>query len=275
MNRSQNATPKFANPPVVETVLGVFFQSQGIFSSVYHGIFWDRYFRDKFPKIEERPPVEEQRELFGEERMRVPAIRWQIMDHPDTPRLWAASENGEHVIQIQQNAFFANWLKTAHESGYLSYEERRSNFSRQLDFLGEFFQEQHIGQIEPTSWVVTYINHIDYQGLDCLGSELSKILTLWSNQYSDDWLSSPDKMVLDFGFPMLDQAGRLNANLTPVLLKNENKHMLRLDLTARGQLNNKDTKSALKAIDLGHEWVVRGFASLTQPEMQKVWGRIQ
>jgi uncharacterized protein (TIGR04255 family) len=197
------------------------------------------------------------------------------MNRPDTPRLWAASENGQHVIQIQKNAFFSNWLKTAGDVTYCPYLERRQEFNQQLAQLEEFFQEQKIGPIEPTSWNVTYVNHIDYKGMDHLGPEIAKMLTVWTNQFSDGFLHEPDKLTFGFAFPMPDNAGRLNVNLAPVVLPKDKRQALRLDLTARGQLKTKDIPGVLSAIDLGHEWVVRGFASLTRPEMHQVWEREQ
>ena len=130
--------------------------------------------------------------------------------------------------------------------------------------------------MEPTTWSVTYINHIEYEGFRHVGSAVAKTLAVWANQRSDNWLPEPDKVVFDFSFAMPDNAGRLNVNLTPVVLLSDNKkQMLRLDLTARGQLKARDVASALAGIDLGHEWVVRGFASLTRPEMHQEWERIQ
>jgi uncharacterized protein (TIGR04255 family) len=234
---------------------------------------WDRYFRERFPQLEERLPVEEISERFGEERLAVSMARWQMIDRPVTPRLWAASEDGRHVVQIQRNAFFSNWLKTADNVPYCPYSERRQEFANQLAYLQEFFHEQKIGQIEPTSWSVTYINHIDYAGLDCIGPKVAEILTVWTNQFSDDWLSTPDNLVLNFAFPMPNHVGRLNVNLVPIVLPRGKEQALRLDLTARGQLQAKSVTDALDAIDMGHEWIVRGFASLTRPEMHQQWGR--
>ena len=111
--------------------------------------------------------------------------------------------------------------------------------------------------------------------VDHLGPEVAKKLTVWTNQFSDGFLHEPDKLTLGFAFPMPDNAGRLNVNLTPVVLPKDRRQVLRLDLTARGQLKTKDIPGALSAIDLGHEWVVRGFASLTCPEMHQVWEREQ
>jgi uncharacterized protein (TIGR04255 family) len=276
MSNSDRNLPRFRKPPVIETVLGVYFRPQEGFNSAEQGILWDRYFRPKFPKLEERPPVMELRERFGEERLSsTPPVRWQVLDRPDVPRLWAASENGQHVIQIQKSAFFANWLKAADDAAYCPYLERRQEFGEQLGQLEQFCEEQCLGQIEATSWNVTYINHFDYEGLDHIGSEVAKILTVWTNQFSDDFLHEPDKLTLDFAFPMPDNMGRLNVSFAPVVLPKNKQQALRLDLTARGQLKIKNIASALKSIDLGHEWIVRGFTSLTHPEMHQVWGREQ
>lgn len=276
MSKTPRSVPRFRKPPVVETVLGVFFRPLEGFNSAEQGVLWDQNFRSNFPKLEERPPVTETRERFGDERLTSgPSVRWQVMDRPETLRLWAASEDGQHVIQIQRNAFFSNWLKATDDIAYRPYQERRQEFANRLGQLEEFFQASGIGRIEPTSWNVTYVNHIYYEGLEHLGQTVASVLTVWTNQFSDDWLSSPDGMALNFAFPMPDTAGRLNVNLTPVVLPKDKRQALRLDLTARGQLKIRDVASALNAIDLGHEWVVRGFASLTRPEMhqKQVWER--
>ncbi len=275
MSSSIEELPRFGKPPVIETVLGVHFRPLEKFTSAHQGLLWHRCFRARFPNLEERPPVEEVRELFDEERLGVPMIRWQVSDRLPGPRLWAASENGQHVVQIQKNALFANWLRTGEEVAYLPYAERRQEFSEQLNQVEEFFRVEEIGQLEPTSWSVTYINHIDYEGLHNLGPAVARTLTVWTNQLSDDWLPAPDKVVLDFAFPMPDNAGRLNVNLTTAVVLSDKRHVLRLDLTARGQLKTKDVASALAGIDLGHEWIVRGFASLTRPEMHQAWERLR
>jgi len=274
MTNSNKGLPRFKRPPVVETVLGVHFRPLEKFNSVYQGLLWERCFRERFPELEERPQVEAVQERFGEERLAPPALRWQVSNRPPAPRLWVASENGEHVIQIQKDALFANWLKTDDAVAYRPYSERRQEFSQQLRQVEGFFREEEIGQLEPTSWCVTYINHIDYEGLDNVGPAVARTLTVWTNQFSDDFLHSPDNLTFSLAFPMPENTGRLNATFKPVVRKDK-RQALHLDLTARGQLETRDLTSALSAIDLGHEWVVRGFASLTRPEMHQVWERMQ
>jgi len=270
--------PRFRKPPVIETVLGVHFRPLEKFNSAEQGILWDRYFRAQFPKLEERAPIEEIQERFGQERLvSSSSARWKVMDRPDVPRLWASSENGQHVVQIQKRAFFTNWLKTAEETTYRPYAERRAEFSRQLGQLEEFFEERDLGKIEPTSWNVTYINHIDSKGMEHVGSEVAEKLTVWTNQFNDDFLQEPDNLRLSFAFPMPDNIGRLNISFSPAISPKDERPIFRLELTARGQPKINDIPNTFNAIDLGHEWVVRGFASLTRPEMHEkgIWERIQ
>jgi uncharacterized protein (TIGR04255 family) len=268
--------PRFGKPPVVETVLGVHFRTRERLTSAHQGLLWGRYFREQFPKLEEKPPVEELQERFGEERLiGGPPVRWQITDRPDSPRFWAASETGEHVIQIQRNGLLANWQKTAEEAVYRPFIKRREEFLQQLRSLEQFLREEGLGLLEPTSWVVTYISHVEYEGILNTGPTVAKIFTCWRNQTSDNWLPPPDKVVLDMTFPISGNAGRLHVTSTPVVRLKDKKEMLQLDLTARGQTKARDLTSAMEGIDLGHEWVVRGFVSLTRPEMHKVWERVQ
>lgn len=276
MSDSDQGLPRFLKPPVVETVLGIYFPAKEKFNSAEQGIFWGQHLREVYPNIEERPPTEELREQFGEERLaRSSMIRWRVTDRPDTPRLWAASENGQHVVQIQRNGFLANWRKADNDVPYQTYKDRHQGFSHQLGQLQDFFEKEGIGQIKPTSWIVTYINHIDYEYLELVGPAVAKTLTVWTNQFSDSWLDTPDRLMLDFAFPLPQNVGLLNVKLNTAFVKEKKQYVLRLDLTARGQLKSGNIESALSAINLGHEWVVRGFASLTRPEMHKVWERIE
>lgn len=276
MSETAEGLPHFRKPPVVETVLGVHFRPLEKLTSAHQGILWERCFRARFPKLEERPPVEETRERFGDERLHPAAsMRWQVTDRPAVPRLWAASESGEHVVQIQRSAFFGNWLKPSQEAPYRHYPERRGVFSEQLAQVDQFVHDEGLGRVEPTSCVVTYVNHVDYGGLDEIGPALARILTCWVNQSSDGWLPDPDRIVLSFAFPMPQEVGRLNVELKPIVRRKDKRQMLRLELTARSAVQKRELAEAMDWIDLGHEWVVRGFVSLTRGEMHDLWERIQ
>lgn len=149
MNSPAEPLPRFNTPPVVETALGVFFRPMDGFNSAHQGVLWDCYFRADFPKLEERSPIEEAISPSGMERAALPTVRWRISDQPEAPRLWAASESGEHVIQIQRNGFFANWIKASSTAAYLPYSERRREFQERLEQLRQYCRQQEIGELEP------------------------------------------------------------------------------------------------------------------------------
>ena len=47
-----------------------------------------------------------------------------------------------------------------------------------------------------------------------------------------------------------------------------------MTLTARMRIGEEGTmESALKTLDMGHNWVVNGFVELTSDQMQAAWGR--
>jgi hypothetical protein len=50
--------------------------------------------------------------------------------------------------------------------------------------------------------------------------------------------------------------------------------MFVLTLTARGRPIGEGIEGALAMLDIGREWIVRGFASVTTRTMHDVWRRI-
>ncbi|HEY5316206.1 MAG TPA: hypothetical protein VIK18_27000, partial [Pirellulales bacterium] len=59
MSQAATPMPSFAHPPVVETVLGVFFQPPEQFTIVRRSQFWGAELEQAFPNVEERPPIDE------------------------------------------------------------------------------------------------------------------------------------------------------------------------------------------------------------------------
>jgi uncharacterized protein (TIGR04255 family) len=267
--------PRFTHPPVVETVLGVYFRPIKEFTVAHQGALWDRCFRQRFPKLEERAPVEEAREVFGDELTAAPLIRWQISDRPSSPRLWASSEDGQHILQIQRNAVLTNWLKTEDVTKYLSYDRRSECFATDLRQVDHYLKSEGIGEITPTTCLVTYVNHIDCDDPSQLSPVLAATLSFWQSRTSDGWLPDPDKLNLQFGFPFPDRSGRLSVHIAPAVQRSGKQHLLRMDLTARGTPKSRELATAMNWLDLGHEWVVRGFASMTNLDSHKRWGRTQ
>lgn len=277
MANQSRPQPHFDKPPVVETIFGVHFEPLDGFTVDQRVLFWSD-FRDEFPKVEEKPPFPQQVEQFGEALVAPGSqILWEVSGQVLSPRLWAKSQDGKHTLQIQHDAILTNWERDEGQSTepYIPYAKRREGFARRLSALHQFLQRNRIGELTPLSCLVTYINHIDVQGPADFASGVERVFACWKNETSDGWLPKVERGRVDCSFLMPEEQGRLHVNLLPALRHRDKRHILRLDITARGTPTSKTVDGALDWIDRGHEWVVRGFASLTRPEMHKLWGRTQ
>lgn len=276
MPQPPNPLPKFDNPPVVETVMGLYFRPLHGFTLVQRALFWSQ-FKDQFPTVIEKPPVDETREEFGVEVAQAHSIiRWELTEELPSPRIWGKSRDGKHTIQIQSDALFVNWERDAsNPDKYWHFDSRRQDFAEKLRNLESFISQAGIGAIEPTSCFVTYVNHVELLEKGDLATTLSRLLTFWSNETSDGALPLADNASLKFSFAWPENRGRLHVSVIPGFNRKEKKFLIRLELTARGAPANATIPAALEWIELGHESVVRGFASLTRPEMHRLWGRTQ
>jgi uncharacterized protein (TIGR04255 family) len=169
----------------------------------------------------------------------------------------------------------ANWLKTGDTSKYYSYDSRREDFARDLQTVEAYLNSQRIGPLTPTSFLVTYINHLECEGPSRLSAALDSTLAFWRFRSSKGWLPDPDKLNLQLAFPFPNQRGRLNAQVTPAIRRRDRRYLLKLELTAQGTLEKQDPSAAMAGLDAGHEWIVRGFADMTSEQAHQKWGRTQ
>ena len=276
MSPSPISLPLFGNPPVVETLLGVFFQPVELFTIVRRTQFWEKYLEKDFPSIEERQPLDEFREEFGDfmpPTGRV--VRWQVSPFPSS-RFWATSIDRKRTVQIQNGALLANWERTPGESNdYVHYEDRRNAFEKNLRTLDQFLRHNHFGDLIPTSCFITYINHIEFGDVSQFGSVLQDSLAVWKNETNEEWLPNVESATGSLSFAMADKTGRLHVNYAPGRRNADNKHFLNLELVARGAPRDNSIDAAIEWLDKGHEWIVRGFSALTRAEKHKSWGRVQ
>jgi uncharacterized protein (TIGR04255 family) len=260
--------PSFDRPPVIETVLGVFFRPLKTLNSVRQGIYWNDVLSGDFPEFELRPPVEETTERFnGDFGVLQAGVRWQVSNDPDTPRLWAKSPSDEHILQVQRNAFLANWLRRSQY--YVCFDDRLHDFQRRLNQFIDHFGEE----LAFSSCTVTYINQVPVDDKEAWEDAVTRVLSSWSRP-ATGWLPPMEGGRFQFSFAFPKQSGRLHVAVIPARAKQDDRLLVQLELTARSMLTisstSDDVASGLRAV---HEWVVRGFTALTRPEMHQAWGR--
>ena len=76
-------------------------------------------------------------------------------------------------------------------------------------------------------------------------------------------------MIGDNGEPL----GRLHVVEEPRIKLEDGSPLIRLTLTARGAPTKKDFGGVMAFFDIGREFIVRGFASITTAQMHRIWGR--
>jgi uncharacterized protein (TIGR04255 family) len=266
--------PDFARPPVIEVALSIQFDPLQEFRIPHIGLLWQS-FRMNFPRTELHPPRDPVFEIFGVPKQ--PSINVRVERIFPVPQVRFINERGSELIQVQQDRFVHNWRKTEAADDYPRYPYVRNRFLEELNTFCCFLSSENLGELLPNQCEVTYVNHIrSGQGWHSHG-EAGRIFTAWTGGYSDTFLGEPQDVAgrMRFAIPGATDVpvGRLLVSMDPGFVATDDSPMYAMTLTARGKPLGEGIEGAFAFLDLGREWVVRGFASLTTPEMHRIWGR--
>lgn len=268
--------PRFVNPPVVEVALSVMLEPLTEFRAAHVGLLWSDL-RGRFPQTSDQPPLDSPEEIETEPRRQLgPTMQFEPMLAPPI-RTWFLNESGTELLQIQRDRVARNWRRANTSEPYPSYEEIKGPFQKDIQFVSDFFDANRIGKLKPTQCEVTYVNHIVAgEGWKTHG-DVGRVMVNWK-ETKHDFLPRVEDARLSWRYVIRDEkrfVGRLHVSLQPAYRANENTEtgIFVLTLTARGKPLGKGLDGALAFLDLGHEWIVRGFADLTTPEMHQVWQR--
>jgi uncharacterized protein (TIGR04255 family) len=271
MVENENKIPKYRKPPVVEVVCGVLFELLEALKAPQSGDFWN-LIRSEFPEVDEQPLLSPVVEAFGA----VLQKNIQLLHVPPLPRLWFLSERKDRLIQIQRDRFLFNWRRLGADGVYPSYETVFGDFVKYLNVFRDFAEKIPGCRCSPQQYELTYVNHIDGTLIDNTVSKLGRVFRdyAWATD-SERWLPLPDDSTWRTSFELPDRAGRLHANVRILTDDETHQRFIRFELTARGIGSDKTFDQMKNWFEIAHEWIVRGFADLTSPEIQReVWGRI-
>ncbi len=262
--------PDFDDPPVVETVLSAQFDPLPLLQTAQLGLLWGEY-RTAFPKTGEHAPLDPVIEQFPERPTGRMALRLQTFENPPIPRLSFANEQGNEMVQVQNDRFIKNWRKEGHGEQYPRYDKTiRPNFDRDYRIFLAFLGRNRFGTPRVNQCEVTYVNHIlTGQGWEHYG-EVDKLFTFWRPPDSTP-PGPPEDLRLHARFIIPGESGRpigrLHVDLQPAIRVSDNLPMYVLHLTARGQVGD-----GLAFFDVGREWIVQTFNKLTAGSMHNIWG---
>lgn len=210
-----------------------------------------------------------QYERFGDERSWDTLGEFKLLISQEPPvRLRITNQQRSRMVQLQNGRIHYNWLATGGEN-YPRYSTVLSEFRGVFKKFADFLEKNSLGGIEPDQWEITYVNHI-YK--ETLWNSLEETSKIFHSMCLDPRLG--EEFRLDgFGTRISNeikpQLGRLHVQLNHAKDK-EGKETLRLDLTARGPVNEQI--DLWQGIDLGHKSIVNAFYNMTTEEAHKYWG---
>jgi uncharacterized protein (TIGR04255 family) len=268
----ERTLPLFSEPPVVETVLGVQFIPLKGFGLQHFGLFWSKV-REEYPKLVSQPSLPRVIENFEEKIVPKPEITVSLPGNLPDLRGWYLNLPETRLIQIQGDRFLYNWKKVKGNETYPQFDTIQPEFKSNWGKFCEFLTDEGIDRPELTQCEVTYVNHIEIgKGWDSFG-EFNKVFAPWSGEFSGSFLPTPEKMTLNATFVIPNEKGRLHISAMPAIRRSDGKEIVKVELTARGRPNNSTLDAVVEWFQIGHKWIVQGFADLTTDHMHKIWRR--
>ena len=264
-------TPKYDNPPVVETVIGVQYPELAGFTASHFGLYWAEI-RKRYPKTVDQPRLEPVFESFPKKPpLPRPPIQLAARTIPD--RSWFTSASDSELIQLQPDRFLFNWRQRERE--YPSYEANSNRFLEEFKGFCTFCDGMEgLETPAPNLCEVSYFNHIIPEEGESATDLFADVFTGLSWELNDDWLPHPESAVFNRAYVIEDdgtKVGRLyaEAGIAVRRVEHKNGEFVLFRLTARVKYPTSKRTELASSLRLAHDWVVNGFACLTDERIQK------
>lgn len=248
----------FADPPVTETMLGVWF-APVIWDQSLLGLYRD-VIRTEYPHYEDAPTI-----AAG------PNVPFMIF--PSGRGLYYAANKGQ-LVQIQPTMFYVNWRRLD-ESGqtYPRYHEQQKRFLGEWERFNRFLA----GEGRPIPIVsicqVCYVNHIEIPDGGSQGSVLANVLSAEAEPSIAHLLADATDLNLT-GTYMTHGGSDLSIQLASVLRAADNRKMLQVTLTSNhASTDAANTDALMAAFDAAHDDLLRAFLRVTSDAARKGWGQ--
>ena len=236
------------------------------------GALWGEY-RDRYPRVEQYPPLPTVREEF---ELTPARFGFNVGTTFPMPRVWFLNPEGTRLVQVQREYFVVNWRKLDTDEVYPRYPTLRRGLVEEVERFQRFLGREGLGPIRAVQAELTYVNHIDAREADGSRKSLSRIVRIWGGDGAAGKVPPFEEAAFQARYVMSDQAkpvGWLHITLEPHRYVKDRAPLYVLTLVARGTPRAPDLDAALAFLDQGHEAIVEGFTAITTDEMHKTWER--
>ncbi|MGI8427265.1 MAG: TIGR04255 family protein [Actinomycetota bacterium] len=264
--------PEFDRPPVSEVALSIEFSPLEKWRAS-DALSYGKLLQSDYPLMEIRRALPSQIEKFGEETWQQLSFRVEI-GNPDATRFWFLADPSNWLIQIQQDRFIINWRKVTGTEIYPRYlSSLRPRFEQEWQRYRNFVVERGAGVIDVKQVEVTYVNDVlRGEGWQTFPEALA-LFTVLSAGSANQFLPPLETLTMAGSYLLPEERGRLRFSANHALRQFDNKEMIQMRLSVRGRPLSSLDADLLKWMDMGREWVVRGFTDLTSSKAHAIWGR--
>lgn len=263
--------PDYELPPVIEVAFSVQYQQDiAGFSMAQAGRFWVDL-GPEFSRVTEAPPIQPAVERA---EGTVKGFQIEISNLPPSRRIQLVHHDEGWVIQLQPDRFLLNWRADHPDAVYPRFDSCFKRFREYRKQFEQFCANSGLNLPPPNQYELTYVNHVPRgEGWNST-ADVGAIFPDIGWRTDREFLPSPKTITWSTVFEMPEGTGRLHASVKTARKKPDNTEVLLLDLTARGFPNNSEVGSEQDWFNLAREWIVKGFADLTDRTIQTDrWGR--
>jgi uncharacterized protein (TIGR04255 family) len=267
-----NGTPTFANPPIVELVLGAQFSPLTKMTAGHFGLFW-KELPEEWTDPEDRPILVDQFELFDHPRQAIPVgfpIQLEPVRGPE--RFLLGHQNKDRLIQMQATRFHLNWRKR--DGFYPSYKSLIGEFEEMFARFTAFTEKAALGRVNLNQWELTYIDAFPQGEHWQTPSDWARVLPgLFSNLFPLGGMELElGHRAAEWSYEIKPKRGRLHIAAQQGLLGDDRKPGLMLQMTARGPIGKGGVETLREGLDLGHTIAVEAFLRVVAEDILKQWG---
>jgi len=264
--------PDFANPPIIELVLGVQFSALTKLRAGHFGQFWNELGND-WTDPEDGPPLEDQFELFDRPKWSTPnGLRLRLEPFRLPGRFLLRHKNKDRLLQIQPTRLHFNWRKR--EDFYPSYKRLVTEFEEMFTRFVGFVEKASLGPLTLNQWELTYIDAFPREEYWQTPADWSTFLPgLFGKLFPTDGLDLVlEHRAAEWSYEILPKRGRLHIAAYPGHVAEDKRDALLLQMTARGPVGEGGAETWRIGLDWGHDAAVGAFLRVVSDEAKKRWG---
>jgi uncharacterized protein (TIGR04255 family) len=258
-------TSDFANPPIVELVLGAQFFPLSKLTAGHYGLFW-KELQDDWTEPGEGPGIEDRFELF--DRPITPTNVQMRMEPFRLPgRFTLGHRNKDRLLQIQPTRFHLNWQKR--EGFYPSYRRLIAEFEDMFARFRSFTQRMGLGELAVNQWELTYVDAFPKKEYWTAPADWTTFLPgLFGQLFPTDGLDlALEHRAAEWSYEIQPKRGRLHIAAGPSRVG-----ALILQMTARGPVGESGAETLRAGLDVGHAAASGTFLRVASEEAKKRWG---